>query len=264
MYTIRNRYGGIVVEIAEADNVRDAVVEAVRKGHSLSGAQLSGADLSDLGLANVDLTNADLTGCWMPGVDLGGASCHLAIFDGAIMRKASLRGAVMPFASFVDTVLDGADMRFTVLDGCIFKNASLAYVSFGGADLRGTATFHGADFGIAPQIPPHVACRYRIVPDGTIVGWKKCRGGVIVKLRVPEESPRTNGPSRVCRAKWAQVIKTLGGTDGISFRDPTIVYRENRFVGADDYDPRPIDDAAGISFFITREEAEEFEYEGDR
>src|SRR5690242_11248944 len=55
-----------------------------------------------------------------------------------------------------------------------------------------------------------VIARSRILPEGSLIGWKKCRGGVIVKLRIPEEARRSHAFGRKCRAEYADVLEVIG------------------------------------------------------
>ena len=66
-----------------AEDIRDAVQQAVKAGANLRGADLGGADLGD----------ADLGGANLRGADLGGADLRDANLRGANLRDANLRGA---------------------------------------------------------------------------------------------------------------------------------------------------------------------------
>ena len=48
----------------------------------------------------------------------------------------------------------------------------------------------------------------RILPsEGSIIGWKKCRDGVVVKLRIPETAKRSHAFGRKCRAERAEAYQ---------------------------------------------------------
>jgi hypothetical protein len=99
----------------------------------------------------------------------------------------------------------------------------------------------------------------RILPEGSLIGWKKCRGGVIVKLRIPEEAKRSNAFGRKCRAEFVDVLEIFGAPKAISNHDGETQYT----VGARIYPDAFCEDwtqecASGIHFFITRLEAEEY------
>ena len=116
-----------------------------------------------------------------------------------------------------------------------------------GANLRGA---DGADLAIAMT---------RILPDGDLVGWKKCRDGVIVKLRIPAEAKRSHAFGRKCRAEFADVLEVIGAEVGISSHDDKTEYRTGQRVTPDSFDENWMEECShGVHFFITRLEAEDY------
>lgn len=136
------------------------------------------------------------------------------------------------------------------------------YAGDGGkrADLRG-ADLLGADLRGAENIDL-VFARLSILPDGDLIGWKKCRDNRIVKLLVPADARRSNATGRKCRCDRARVL-AIESPDGdetfdeaVSKQDPTFAYRVGETVSVDDFDEdRWSECSPGIHFFITREEA---------
>jgi len=122
-----------------------------------------------------------------------------------------------------------------------------------GADLSG-ANLSGADLSGADK------ARLSIVPDqGAFDGWKKCRDGIIVRLRIPSDAKRSNATGRKCRAERVEVLEVVGGTVGISTHDGKTEYRVGATVACDQWcDDRWQECAGGIHFFITRAEAEDY------
>ena len=114
------------------------------------------------------------------------------------------------------------------------------------ADLRGA------------KIDPLTVARLSILPsEGELIGWKKCRDEVIVRLRVPALAKRSNSTERKCRAEYVEVIEIFGGEHGVSTHDGTTQYRKGEIVRCDKWcDDRWATCAGGIHFYITREEAE--------
>lgn len=114
------------------------------------------------------------------------------------------------------------------------------------ADLRGTNLYGTEALTV-------------ITPEGSLIGWKKCRSDVIVKLRIPEEARRSNAAGRKCRAEFADVLEVIGGDVGISQHDGTTEYRVGERVTCDKWcEDRWAECAGGIHFFITRWEAENY------
>jgi hypothetical protein len=117
-YFVKSRYDNkMLFESTTATSRKECVVEAIKAGADLRGADLGGAYLR----------GADLRGAYLRGADLRGADLGGADLRGAYLGDADLRGAY----------LGGADLRGACLRG--------AYL--GGADLRG-AYLRGADLGV--------------------------------------------------------------------------------------------------------------------
>ena len=137
----------------------------------------------------------------------------------------------------------GADLRSAHLRGAYLRSANLS-----GADLRSAKD---ADLAIAVT---------RILPEGDLIGWKKCRNDVIVKLRIPADARRSHAFGRKCRAEFADVLEVIGSEIGISKHDGKTEYRVGQRVTPDAFDDNWTDECSnGVHFFITRLEAEAYQ-----
>lgn len=106
---------------------------------------------------------------------------------------------------------------------------------------------------------------YDVPPVGTeIIGWKKCRNNVIVKLRIPSDVRRScaiTEKSKKCRAETAIVlaIEDIKGNqinEAVSQFDYTFTYHVGDIKHVDNFDPRKWDECApGIHFFENKEDA---------
>ena len=147
----------------------------------------------------------------------------------------------------------GADLREADLREANLRGARLSGARLSGADLS------GADLRGAKDIPVIAAAQTIITPEGQIVGWKKCRNGIIVKLTIPAEARRSNAAGRKCRAEYADVSEVIGAEVGISTYDGMTKYRVGQRVTCDNWcEDRWQECAGGIHFFLTREEAEAY------
>ena len=128
----------------------------------------------------------------------------------------------------------------------VAAKADLSRADLSGANLSG-ANLSGAD------LEAILALR-TIMPEGDLIGWKKLRGGVICKLRIPETAKRVGGMvGRKCRAEFAEVLEG----SGFAMHDGT-EYKVGKTIRPDSYDPNPMKECShGIHFFITRKEAED-------
>jgi len=97
------------------------------------------------------------------------------------------------------------------------------------------------------------------LPEGPLIGWKKCMDGVIVKLQIPEKARRSHGASRKCRAEYVTVLEVFGAEKGVSIHDKVTEYHPGKTVKANGWcEDRWETCAMGIHFFISRLEAEAF------
>jgi len=226
-------------------NLRDAYLY----GANLCGANLHGADLCGANLRDADLHDANLCGANLCGANLCGANLH-----GADLRDAYLYGANLCGAN-----LHGANLRDADLCGADLYGANLRGADLYGANLYG-ANLRGANLWGAKNIPKAVMAALQVLPDeGDIVGWKKCKEGVIVKLLVKSDTPRSSATTRKCRAKEVTVLEVFGAMCGVSKHDGKTIYEKGCAVECDTWgEDRWNECVGGIHFFITRQEAEDY------
>ena len=193
----------------------------------LCGADLRDADLCSANLCDVDLRNADLCGADLCDADLCGANlCDADLCD------ANLRGA-----DLCDANLCGANLCCANLRGAknTDKTAWDAYTAF-----------------YPLQCPE----------TGSFIGYKKAVGKIVM-LEICADAKRSSATSRKCRCSKAKVLSIthLDGSDsGLtevrSNYSKEFVYRVGETVEVPDFDDNRWNEcAAGIHFFITREEA---------
>ena len=220
---------------------REEVLELIAKGnqnklneYDFYGANLSGANLRSANLSGANLRSADLSGADLSGANLSGAN-----LSGANLRSANLRSAD----------LSGADLRSADLSGANLSGANLS-----GANLLNVR--YDECTGFFALVCPE---------EGSFIGYKKANGH-IVKLRITEDALRSSATSRKCRCSKAEVlsITTLDGEDdGLtsipSNYDSNFIYRVGTTVEVEDFETDRWDEcAAGIHFFITRQEAVQY------
>jgi len=221
--------------------------------YTTENANLCGADLRDANLRYANLCGADLCGANLCGANLCYANLCGANLRGADLCGADLRGANLCGANLSDADLSGADLRDANLSDADLRGANLcgAYLRY--ADLR------GAYLREAKEIPTITEAQTTVPAQGTIIGWKKCKYGVIVKLSIPEDSQRSNATGRKCRCQFADVVEVIGAEVGISQHDEKTEYRVGQRVTCDVWcEDRWQECAGGIHFFITRPEAEAY------
>ena len=173
------------------------------------------------------------------------AASILLALQAALKSGANLCGADLSSANLYDADLHGANLY----------GANLYGADLHGADLRG-ANLYGASLCGAKNSELAQA-QTVLLSEGNLVGWKKCKNNVIVKMLIPQKAKRSNSTGRKCRAEYAQVLRVYGAAEGLSLHDGKTVYRKGETVTCDSWNPdRFVECGGGIHFYITRIEAE--------
>jgi hypothetical protein len=202
------------------------------------------ADLSDADLRYADLRYANLSGANLCGADLRYADLRYANLSGANLSGANLSDADLRYADLRYANLCYADLRYANLCGANLCDADLC-----GANLRGAKNL------IFPFACPE---------KGSFIGWKKCRGDLIVELEICADAKRSSATGRKCRCDKAKVISITApeGTpvdSAISQYTGAFAYRVGETVSVDNFDDNRWNECApGIHFFITRQEAVDY------
>ena len=240
---IKSIWGKILFEHERENNtIKDTVEDA-----NLSRANLRGADLRGANLRGADLSGADLR-----GADLSDANLSRANLRGADLRGAYLRGAYLSGADLSGAYLRGADLSGADLSGAYLRGADLSGAYLSGADLSGAENINQQSLWFNQT---------RILPEGDIIGYKKCKGAVIVKLLIPKEAKRSHSFGRKCRAEFAEVLEIYDETkEAFSSHDNNFKYEVGKTVKPlKPFSENWLEECeSGIHFFITKVEAEEY------
>ena len=212
---------------------------------------------------------------WLNG-DVNGIRANLC---GEDLRNIKLREVDLRYATLQSVDLRGADLSYAILETADFQNANLQCVNFYGANLK-NACFQNADLYNAWLLEADIRyadlCSARNIPNlpwtsivpeyGSFIGWKKV-GNYIIKLKIPDNAKRSNATVRKCRCSEAEVleIQNLDGTKA----EISEIYNDNycgtNYVVGKTVIPDSFDDnrwnecSHGIHFFITRQEAVDYE-----
>ena len=155
--------------------------------------------------------------------------------------------ADLAHANLAGANLAGADLAY----------ANLAYANLAHANLAGVKIKDTFNIPFIPTVCPE---------KGSFIGFKKARrlGGIlaIVELLIPEDAKRNSGIGRKCRCDKAKVlsITSLDGSEQYGMAnsdyDRHFKYEVGKEVSVSDFcEDRFNECAAGIHFFINREEA---------
>jgi hypothetical protein len=192
-----------------------------------------------------DTVKHEIRNRWTDGVLF---ECDVpAELESGLRTRHALEQAVVARANLSDANLSGANLSGANLSGANLSDANLSGANLSDANLRGAKD---AEMAIALT---------RILPAGTLIGWKKCMDEVVVKLRIPEEAKRSHAFGRKCRAEFVEVLEVFGAEVGISRHDGATEYRVGQTVRPDKWDDNWQDEcSSGIHFFITKEEAQAY------
>ena len=211
-------------------------------------------------LRDADLANADLRCVNLRGINLRGANLRDSILSGVDLRNtdlrdADLRGAILKEADLEGADLEGADLRGANLSGADLRNADLSGANLSGANLNDSilseVRYNNETTFFAIHCPE----------EGNFISYKKA-DNKIVKLLILEDSKRSSATSRKCRCDKAKVlsIESLDGeekfTEVESDYDSNFIYKVGEVIEVNNFcEDRWEECAAGIHFFITRQEA---------
>ena len=187
-------------------------------------------------LRGADLREADLSRAKLYGVDLYGAHLYLANLFGANLSGANLREANLREAYLYLANLSGANLS--------------------GANLSGVNLIGVKDINYSINCPE----------KGSFIGFKKVRNNLIVELEITEDALRSSATRRKCRCSKARVlsITNIDGTESDidsarSLWGPDFVYTVGETIEVSNFDTNRWNECApGIHFFITRQEAVDF------
>ena len=228
------------------------------------------ADLSNINLSGVNLYGANLYGANLYGANLSRANLSRANLSGANLSRANLSRANLFGANLYWANLSGVNLYGANLYGANLFGANLYEANLYESDLS-EAMLYGANLSQANLSKDQINKYFPICcPEhGSFIGWKKAGSGkYIIKLEIQEEAKRSSAYGRKCRCSSAKVlaIENLDGscakdiTQVVSRFDQTFLYELGQIVSVDNFDEdRRHECSTGIHFFITRQEAVDYE-----
>ena len=199
------------------------------------------ADLSYTDLSYANLSGADLREAEMTDANMVEANMH-----GAIMSYANMSGTNMIYAN-----LSGADLRGADMSDANMSGANMCGANIFGANMRG-ANMCGAIMSDADRL------RKGIKLSEPIIGWKKCKNNVLVKLEIPRGAIVFSINNNECRTDKAKVLEIIGGNRAYS-KHKFFSYYVGDIIEVFNFNCEyNVECAEGIHFFRTRKEAEAY------
>ena len=187
-------------------------------------ADLTGANLTCTNLTGTNLTGADLSSADLTWADLTGANLTSADLYGACLYGANLFGADLTGANLIDSELEYSNLTDAILD-------------------------------------EKEQCRNGIVLTESMIGYKNSNAGKIITLEIPIGAKVFSINNNKRRTNKVKVIDMQGETELSSIHDNDFKYHVGDEIEITNFDERyNVECSTGIHFFLTREEAENYEY----
>ena len=184
-----------------------------------------------INIYNTDLRCANLSGANLYGANLGGIN----------MAGANLFGADLRCAILYNTVLTGANLCRADLRGTNLTGANMTGVNLWKTSL---------DF--------NDKLRKGIKLSEPMIGWKKCKYNVLVKLEIPKGAIVFSINNNKCRTDKAKVLEIIGADRAYSTYKYFSYYVGDMIEVSDFNYNYNIECAEGIHFFRRRQEAENY------
>ena len=213
---------------------REQVMEKLEKGDKdFSNSDLRGLDLSGLDLSRSDLSYANLSYC-----ELSYANLYNTDLSHSYLYRANLSNANLECASLSYANLSKVDL----------SKADLSYAYFSDAKLWNT------------KLDEKEQIRKGLILKESMIGYKKCADDVIVTLEIPKGAIVFSINNSDCRTNKAKVIEIFNSeTIAKSNYDEDFIYELGQEIEIEDFDLiYNVENASGIHFFKTKEEAKNY------
>lgn len=260
-----------IIFSCEAEDVREAVKEAIKQGISFEYAYLIRVDLSCLDLSGVNFSFAMLNGSNLTYTKLVGTNFSNAILNGVKLLYCDLRKA-----NLGNTEIKCSDLSFSNLRGINLSNIDFSYTIFFHSNLN-SCNLSGSNLYGSSLVEAKIKniindentkyFKQQCPESGSFIGWKKCYGmdksTYIVKLKITNNAKRSSATTNKCRCSEATCIEIqrLGGVvskikNVYSYYNMFFTYEVGKTYKIKDFnDDRWRECSAGIHFFMNREDA---------
>ena len=185
-------------------------------------------------LRNADLSNANLS-----NANLSNAPLRYADLRYADLRNADLSGANLRYANLRNANLRNANLRHAYLSNAYLSNAALDNT----------------------QLDEEEKCRKGMILKRKIIGYKKCRNDIIVKLEIPRGAIVFSINNNKCRTNIAKIIDIDNNLSKVKSKfEENFIYKKGEIIEIDDFNLMyNVECGSGIHFFRTRKEAVDYE-----
>lgn len=237
-------------------NIRTYKGEGPVERAILYGTDLHDVDLHCADLASIDLRYTNLTGAYLVGADLRNANLEKANLSNTSLCNANFTNANLTDANLTDANLTNANLHNAILMGADLgidsHNTDLSNVNLQGAN-------------ICSAKGRFVEYRKGKILTQNIIGYKKCKcignhENVIVTLEIPKGAIVFSINGYKFRTNKAKVIGLDGADRAKSIYQYMTYYKGDEFTIYNFDCEYNVECSTGIHFFMTREEAENYQF----
>ena len=209
---------------------------------NLENANLCSIDLTFTTIKNSDFTYADLDHARLDKAQIYNCTFYRATFDSAQLYQTYFDNTILCRTEFCRANLSRATLNNTNIDeayleACILYNTHIDNATGSLLEYR----------------------RGKILTE-SIIGYKKCQNNVIVTLEIPKDAIVFSINGDKCRTNKAKVIAIDGADRAFSKFCRMTYYVGDEFNIKDFNCEYNRECANGIHFFMTREEAEAYQF----
>lgn len=238
-------YSAILINV----NLRGAELEgAILRNANLYGTDLSNANLHDASLENANLRGTNLSNTNLRGTNLCDANLYGTNLCGADLSNANLRDA-----NLCDADLDSANLYNVNLYGANLRDADLFGVDLSNVDLRNANLY---DIILSGANGNLIEFRRGKILAENLIGYKKCKEGVIVTLEIPRGAIVFSINGNKCRTNKAKVIDIKGANRAYSTYQYMSYYIGDEFTVYNFNCEYNVQCAEGIHFYMSKVDAE--------
>lgn len=238
----------------------------ILRNYNLSFLEIKNRDLSDALFYKCNMYNMKIQNCDLSSTRLFNNKMNCIMFYICNLNKTKIDSNNLLRGAFVNCILTNVQLVNTVLSEVGIKDCTLTNVQLVNTNLA-KAKIRNCKLDNIVANPFTSFYNLQCPEEGSFIGFKKAyinTTPVIVKLQITEDSLRSSSTSRKCRCSKAKVL-SISYLDGIECPEDTIalsqhdnnfIYKIGEILEIKDFEKdRWKECAAGIHFFITREEA---------
>ena len=217
----------------------------------LHDADMRYANISYANMHDADMRYANMRGANISYANMRGADIRYVNMSCADIRYVNMSYANMRYANMSCADMRGANISYANMSYANMSCADMSYVNMSCADMS-YANMRGTNISYADRL------RKGIKLSEPIIGWKKCKNDVLVKLEIPRGAIVFSINNSKCRTDKAKVLEIIGGDRAYS-NHKFFSYYVGDVIEVFDFNCEyNVECAEGIHFFKSREEAENY------